>query len=123
MNTPQSPSVNEPAKKSGKRKALLALLVASLAIAGAAYGAYYFLDARFHVDTDDAYVNGNVVQITPQVTGTVIGVNADNTQIVRKGEPIVQIDPADARIALQQAEANLGQTVRRVHGLYVNDDK
>ena len=123
MNTPQPPSPNEPAKKPGKRKFLLALLVASLAIAGAAYGAYYFLDARYHVDTDDAYVNGNVVQITPQITGTVIGVNADNTQIVKKGEPIVQIDPADARIALQQAEANLGQTVRRVHGLYVDDDK
>ncbi|MCP3712129.1 efflux RND transporter periplasmic adaptor subunit [Paraburkholderia sp. CNPSo 3274] len=123
MNTPQPPSANEPAKKPGKRKFLLVLLVASLAIAGAAYGAYYFLDARYHVDTDDAYVNGNVVQITPQITGTVIGVNADNTQIVKKGEPIVQIDPADARIALQQAEANLGQTVRRVHGLYVDDDK
>jgi membrane fusion protein (multidrug efflux system) len=123
MNTPKPPSANEPAKKAGKRKFLLVLLVASLAIAGTAYGAYYFVDARYHVDTDDAYVNGNVVQITPQITGTVIGVNADNTQIVKKGEPIVQIDPADARIALQQAEANLGQTVRRVHGLYVDDDK
>jgi membrane fusion protein (multidrug efflux system) len=74
-------------------------------------------------DTDDAYVNGNVVQITPQVTGTVIAVNADNTQVVKKGEPVVQIDPADAKIALQQAEANLGQTVRQIHGLYVDDDK
>ncbi|MEM5425292.1 efflux RND transporter periplasmic adaptor subunit [Paraburkholderia ferrariae] len=123
MNTPQPLSANEPAKKPGKRKFLLVLLVASLAIAGTAYGAYYFADARYHVETDDAYVNGNVVQITPQITGTVIGVNADNTQIVKKGEPIVHIDPADARIALQQAEANLGQTVRRVHGLYVDDDK
>jgi membrane fusion protein, multidrug efflux system len=123
MNTPQSPSVNEPAKKPGKRKALLALIVASLGVAGAAYGAYYFLDARYHVDTDDAYVNGNVVQITPQVTGTVIAVNADNTQIVNKGEPVVQIDPADAKIALQQTEADLGQTVRKVHGLYADDDR
>jgi len=123
MSTPQSPSVNEPAKKPGKRKLLLALLATSLGIAGAAYGAYYFLEAQYHVDTDDAYVNGNVVQITPQVTGTVIAVNADNTQVVKRGEPVVQIDPADAKIALQQAEANLGQTVRSVHGLYVNDDK
>jgi membrane fusion protein, multidrug efflux system len=123
MNAPQPPSANVPAKQPGKRKFLLVLLVASLVTVGAAYGVYYFLDARYHVDTDDAYVNGNVVQITPQITGTVIGVNADNTQIVKKGEPIVQIDPADARIALQQAEANLGQTVRRVHGLYVDDDK
>ena len=123
MNAPQSPSDKALARGPGKRKLLLALLAASLVVAGAAYGAYYFLDARYHVDTDDAYVNGNVVQITPQITGTVIQVNADNTQIVKKGEPIVQIDPADAKIALQQAEANLGQTVRRVHGLYVDDDK
>jgi membrane fusion protein (multidrug efflux system) len=123
MNTPQSPSVNEPPKKSGKRKLLIGLLVASLLIAGAVYGAYYFLEARFHIDTDDAYVNGNVVQITPQITGTVIAVNADNTQVVKEGEPVVQIDPADARIALQQAEADLGQTVRRIHGLYVDDDR
>jgi membrane fusion protein, multidrug efflux system len=123
MNAPQSPSANEPAKKSGKRKALLAMLAVSLAMAGAVYGLFYFLVARFHVDTDDAYVSGNVVQITPQVTGTVVAVNADNTQVVKKGEPIVQIDPADATIALQQAEANLGQTVRQVHGLYVDDEK
>jgi len=127
MNAPQSQPqpqhVSEPPKKAGKRKLLLALLAATLAASGAAYGAYYYTVARFHVETDDAYVNGNVVQITPQIGGTVIGVNADNTQVVKEGEPVVQIDPADARIALQQAEANLGQTVRRVHGLYVNDDK
>jgi membrane fusion protein, multidrug efflux system len=123
MNAPQSPSANEPAKKPGRRKALLAMLAVSLAMAGAVYGLFYFLVARFHVNTDDAYVNGNVVQITPQVTGTVVAVNADNTQVVKKGEPIVQIDPADATIALQQAEANLGQTVRQVHGLYIDDEK
>ncbi|GJH22491.1 HlyD family efflux transporter periplasmic adaptor subunit [Caballeronia novacaledonica] len=123
MNTPQSSSADTPAPKSSRRKLLLALLVTTLGVAGAGYGAYYYLDARYHVDTDDAYVNGNVVQITPQVTGTVIAVNADNTQVVKTGEPLVQIDPADARIALDQAEANLGQTVRQIHGLYVNDDK
>ncbi|MBZ5790499.1 HlyD family efflux transporter periplasmic adaptor subunit [Burkholderia contaminans] len=123
MNTPDSQPADEAPKHPGKRKALLALVAASLGIAGAAYGAYYFLDARYHVDTDDAYVNGNVVQITPQVSGTVIAVNTDNTQIVKAGEPLVQIDPADAKIALQQAEADLGQTVRKVHGLYVDDDK
>jgi membrane fusion protein (multidrug efflux system) len=123
MNAPQTPSANEPARKSSKRKLLLALLGTVLAVSGAAYGAYYYLDARYHVETDDAYVNGNVVQITPQVTGTVIAVDADNTQLVKEGEPVVQIDPSDARIALQQAEANLGQTVRKVHGLYVDDDK
>jgi membrane fusion protein (multidrug efflux system) len=123
MNPSESSSAAVPAQPNSKRKLLLALLAAVLGVAAAGYGAYYYLDARYHVETDDAYVNGNVVQITPQITGTVIAVNADNTQVVKEGEPLVQIDPADARIALQQAEANLGQTVRQVHGLYVNDDK
>ena len=123
MSTPdQSTESIKPASNS-KRKITMILLFVVILIAAVAYGLYYFLDARFHVDTDDAYVNGNVVQITPQVTGTVVAVNADNTQTVRMGEPVVVLDPADARIALQQAEANLAQTVRRVHGLYVDDDQ
>jgi len=68
-------------------------------------------------------VNGNVVQITPQVTGTVIAVKADDTQTVQMGEPLVQLDPADSRIALQQAEANLAQTVRQVRGLFANNSQ
>ena len=61
-----------------KRKRLMTLLVGVILVAAVAYGLYYFLVARFHEDTDDAYVNGNVVQITPQVTGTVVAVNALN---------------------------------------------
>jgi membrane fusion protein, multidrug efflux system len=118
----QSTESVKPASNS-KRKITMILLFVVILIAAVAYGLYYFLDARFHVETDDAYVNGNIVQITPQVTGTVVAVNADNTQTVKMGEPVVVLDPADARIALQQAEANLAQTVRRVHGLYVDDDQ
>ncbi|WP_321923896.1 HlyD family efflux transporter periplasmic adaptor subunit [Paraburkholderia guartelaensis] len=106
----------------GRRKRLIALLGAVTLIAGAAYGAYYFTEGRFHESTDDAYVSGNLVQLTPQVTGTVVAVNTDDTQIVKQGDPVVTLDPADARIALADAEALLGQTVRRVSGLYVNND-
>jgi membrane fusion protein (multidrug efflux system) len=123
MSTPDQFTENIKPESNRKRKITMILLFIVILIAAIAYGLYYFLDARFHVDTDDAYVNGNVVQITPQVTGTVVAVNADNTQTVRMGEPVVVLDPADARIALQQAEANLAQTVRRVHGLYVDDDQ
>jgi membrane fusion protein, multidrug efflux system len=123
MSTPDQATGSIKPASNRKRKITMILLFIVILIAAVAYGLYYFLDARFHVDTDDAYVNGNVVQITPQVTGTVVAVNADNTQTVRMGEPVVVLDPADARIALQQAEANLAQTVRRVHGLYVDDDQ
>ncbi|CAM2155879.1 multidrug efflux pump membrane fusion protein EmrA [Pararobbsia alpina] len=111
-----------PAKPPGKRKGLLVLLVAAVIAGGAAYAAYYFSYGRFHEATDDAYVSGNLVQLTPQVTGTVVAVNADDTQTVKAGDPVVELDAADAKIALTNAEAALGQTVRRVSSLYVNND-
>ncbi|CAH2893894.1 MAG: Multidrug efflux system EmrAB-OMF, membrane fusion component EmrA [uncultured Paraburkholderia sp.] len=132
MSTPQQPAAtNQPAQpnkpaqpaNNGKRKRIMTLLVIVILIAAIAYGLYYFLVARFHEDTDDAYVNGNVVQITPQVTGTVVAVNADDTQTVKAGDPLVVLDPADARVALEQAEANLAQTVRQVRGLFADDNQ
>ncbi|WP_025598525.1 EmrA/EmrK family multidrug efflux transporter periplasmic adaptor subunit [Burkholderia sp. WSM2230] len=132
MSTPQQPAAtNQPAQpnkpaqpaNNGRRKRMMTLLVIVILIAAIAYGLYYFLVARFHEDTDDAYVNGNVVQITPQVTGTVVAVNADDTQTVKAGDPLVVLDPADARVALEQAEANLAQTVRQVRGLFADDNQ
>jgi membrane fusion protein (multidrug efflux system) len=125
MSMPQQqPAPNaRPSNNNGKRKRMMTVLVVIILLAAIGYGAYYFLVARFQETTDDAYVNGNVVQITPQVTGTVVAVNADDTQTVKVGDPVVVLDPADARVALQQAEANLAQVVRQVRGLYVDDNQ
>lgn len=122
MSDQQNAASAQP-QNNGKRKRMMTLLVAVIVIAAIAYGLYYFLVARFHEGTDDAYVNSGVVQITPQVTGTVIAVKADDTQTVKAGDPLVVLDPADSQVALQQAEANLAQTVRQVRGLFVNDDQ
>ena len=104
----------------GPRRRILALITLGIAVVAAAAVSYYVLVARYYESTDDAYINGNVVQVTPQVSGTVIAVNADNTQTIKQGQPLVKLDPADARIALQQSEAALGQTVRQVRTLYVD---
>jgi len=111
---------NEPG--TGKRKLLIALLGVAVVASSVAYGAYYTMYARYHESTDDAYVSGNLVQLTPQVTGTVVAVNTDDTQIVKAGDPVVSLDNADAKVALGNAEATLGQTVRQVSSLYVNND-
>jgi membrane fusion protein (multidrug efflux system) len=68
--------------------------------------------------TDDAYVQGNVVQVTPQIAGTVVAIEADDTDFVRAGQPLVRIDPVDARVELMQAESQLAQTVREVRALF-----
>ena len=90
MSDPQQNAAAAPAPKTNntKRRVLMSLIVLVVIIAAIAYGLYYFLIARFHESTDDAYVNGNIVQITPQVVGTVISVNADDTQTVKMGDPL-----------------------------------
>ena len=103
-----------------RRGFLLKALVAVLVIAAIGWGLWYFFEGRWYEDTDDAYVNGNIVQITPQVSGTVITIGADDGDLVHAGDVLVKLDPADADIALQQARANLANTVRKVRGLYSN---
>lgn len=104
-----------------RRRALLALLILVL-VATAAWLAYYLLVARWHQDTDDAYVQGNIVSITAQTPGTVVSINADDGMRVTAGQVLVQLDPNDAQVALAQAEANLAATVRQVRGLFSSVD-
>ncbi len=108
------------APNGNRRRVLLRGLAVVVVIAAIAYGVWYFTVGRWYEGTDDAYVNGNIVQITPQVVGTVVSINADDGDLVHKGDILVQIDGSDARIALQQAEAQLARTVRQVRGLYSN---
>jgi membrane fusion protein (multidrug efflux system) len=104
----------------GKRKKLLIAVLGSFAMAAIAYGTYWLTVARYYVSTDDAYVSGNVVQITPQVAGTVVGIRADDTQFVQAGDELVALDRADARVALERGEAQLAETVRQVRKLFAN---
>lgn len=91
---------------------MLTTLAAALVVAGVGYGLYWGLYGRWFESTDDAYVQGNVVQVTPQVAGTVVAIRADDTQLVTAGQPLIELDRADARVALEQSEAALAQAVR-----------
>jgi membrane fusion protein, multidrug efflux system len=97
---------------------MLLLVTLAILVIAIGYGIYWETVLRLRETTDDAYVNGNVVQITPQIAGTVVGINADDTQYVTTGQALVRLDPADAKVALDQAEANLALTVRSVRGLF-----
>src|SRR5437660_1113522 len=113
-----TPAAPAPRGNPARKRALLA--VAGLVAIGAiAYGVYWALVLNHYESTDNAYVQGNVVQITPQVGGTVTAINADDTDFVKAGQLLVRLDPSDARVALDQAEAQLGQTVREVRTLFV----
>ncbi len=103
--------------RNGRRVLLLSLLIGLFLAAGIGYGIYWALVARYAETTDDAYVGGNLVQITPQVSGTVLAIGADDTDYVKAGQTLVELDQADSRVALDQAEATLAHSVRQVRNL------
>ena len=116
-----APAAAEAPASNGKRRRALTALAAVVIVAGGGWGLYEWLVASHYEDTDNAYVSGNVIQITPQIGGTVMAINADDTDFVKAGQPLVQLDPADAKVALEQAEAALAQAVRQVRTLYANN--
>ncbi len=118
MNQKESPQEPTEAKRSGR---MPTILIASVLVGIGAFAIYYFGFARNRVETDDAYVNGNLVRLTPQVSGTVIAINTEETRYVRRGEVLVELDPQDADTALAQARASLGQTVREVAQLFAQE--
>jgi membrane fusion protein (multidrug efflux system) len=128
MTTPQntpvagtSSAAAAPVQSKTTRKRALTVLASVVVAAGLGWAAYEFLVASHFEDTDNAYVQGDVIQITPQIGGTVLHILASDTDFVKAGEPLVQLDPADARLALDQAEAALAQAVRQARTLYANN--
>ncbi len=105
-------------QKNTKRRRALAILATVAIVAGIGWAAWYLLVARWHQDTDDAYVQGNVVSIVPQTMGTVVSIDADEGMRVEAGQALVHLDPNDAQVAYDQSVANLAGTVRQVRGLY-----
>src|SRR3979411_156125 len=105
------------------RKRWLLLVGAAFAPFVLAYGVSWTVALPYHQSTDDAYVGGNVVQITPQISGTVVAIGADDTQVVKAGQALVRLDQADAKVALDQAEAQLARTVRDVRNLFATSSQ
>jgi membrane fusion protein (multidrug efflux system) len=126
MNAPTQNTSNSPADaivvpENGKRRRLLSIVTVILLLAGVAYAIWWSMFARNFESTEDAYAAGNVVQITPQIAGTVLAINADDTELVGAGKTLIEFDQTDAKVALQQAEAQLAQTVREVSVLFANN--
>jgi membrane fusion protein (multidrug efflux system) len=116
-NAPPSPA---PPRRA-HRRVLLATAALGFTAAGAGTWVWWDRIGRFHVSTDDSYVAGNVIQVTPQVGGTIVSLHADDTDHVQAGQILVELDDADTKLALAEAKATLAQTVREVRALYGTD--
>ena len=78
--------------KGNPRRFWFTILGAVVVIGAIGYGIYWYLHARYFESTDDAYVSGNIVVVTSRETSTVIGLHADNTQTVKRGQLLVELD-------------------------------
>jgi membrane fusion protein (multidrug efflux system) len=101
-----------------KRRAVLLFIAGSLLVVIFSVFAWWFFIGQWRTSTDDAYVAGNIITVTPLTSGTVISIYADTTQAVIEGQLLVQLDDSDARVQLDAAEAALATAVRDVRGLY-----
>jgi membrane fusion protein (multidrug efflux system) len=101
-----------------KRRLVLFAITLVFILAGVAYAIYYSLVLSQREETDNAYVGGNLVTLTSQVTGNVQQIRADETQMVQAGAEVIQLDPLDSEVTLRQAEARLGSTVRQLRERY-----
>jgi membrane fusion protein (multidrug efflux system) len=114
MNANVEPAAPASAPPSAKRRNILILITVIFIVLGALWGAYWVLVLAKREQTDDSYVNGNKVVISAQISGTVIAVLADDTQLVKAGQVLVRLDPIDAETGLSRTASALAQTVRQV---------
>jgi membrane fusion protein (multidrug efflux system) len=103
-----------------RRKRLFTIFGAVIVVAALATGLWFWLTAN-HVTTDNAYVDADLVQVTPLYGGPVAAAYVSNTEVVKKGQLLVLLDDADAKLALAQSQAEFGQVQRKVRGYFAND--
>jgi membrane fusion protein (multidrug efflux system) len=122
-DAPTGAPTETPAPPATSRHRNLKILAGVLAIGAVGYACYWYFHARYFESTDDCYVDGDVVQITTEIPGTVIRLHADDTQFVARGQPLLELDPADAEVSVSNVEANLAHAVRAVRALFAEAEQ
>jgi membrane fusion protein (multidrug efflux system) len=116
-----TPTAAPGAKRARKRAFIILALV--VVAAGGAWAVNNFLLTANTESTDDAYVGGDVVQVTSELPGAVLAIHADDTETVKTGQTLIDLDPADAEVAMESAKAGLAQSVHEVRALLAQADQ
>jgi len=109
-------------QRAERRRKGFVLFGAGIVILVLLYGAWWLLAGRYSESTDDAYVAGNIVAVTSRENATVTALYADNTQAVRQGQLLIEMDPSVADVTMRAAEANLARAARSVRGTFASAD-
>src|SRR5450830_1423184 len=116
-------ATGKPDNNPRKRKVMLIGLTLIVILSVVGVWGWYELYGRFNESTDDAYVNGNVVEITPLVTGTVVSIGADDGDLVHEGQVLINFDPNDAAVGLQSAQDNLNRRKTLAQGGAISQEE
>ncbi|MBD2815439.1 multidrug efflux MFS transporter periplasmic adaptor subunit EmrA [Xenorhabdus sp. Flor] len=119
-----SPTSNRQQKnKKHQRRNIMIFLTLLFLILGTIYAIYWLIFSRHQQETDNAYVAGNQIQITSQVAGSVTTIYFDNTDFVKSGRVLIQLDPKDAELTLTKAKNELAAAVRKTQQQMVDSKK
>lgn len=105
LSTPEHP-------RPRRRGPVMGLLMGLMLLVGCGWGGWWYTTQRLYEATDDAYVTGNVLRVMPQISGKVLSVLADDTDRVAGGQPLVRLDPVDAKLAFDRSLVDLASAVR-----------
>jgi membrane fusion protein, multidrug efflux system len=86
-----------------RRRGIIIAVVVILVLVGLGF----WWHSTYYEDTDDAQINGHLIQISSRIAGQVIHVDVDENQVVKKGDPIAELDPRDYQVAVENAQAAL----------------
>jgi len=114
---PPSPQLIEESLHTQRNRRLL-IVALVLGLAGLAYGIYWWTTARHWIQTDNAYVTGNLVPVMAQANGIITQVLFEETQFVNRGDVLIKLDEHEASAALGQARGRLGEAIRRINSLF-----
>ena len=96
-------------KKKKAKHPLRKIIIIVVILALAAAGVVYWMNSRHYEDTDDAQVDGHISGISARVAGTVTAVYFEENQFVKAGQVVVDLDPSDYKVAVEQARSQLAQ--------------
>ena len=123
MSTTEAPSLTQEqdiidAHKSRQRKTRMSIAIGIFLLIGLLWALYWFFIARYHEETENAYVAGSMVVVNAQTMGTVEAILAEENQVVKAGDVLVKLNPTDAQVALAQASAQLANATRQIQNVF-----
>lgn len=108
---------NSPANLTKKRKKGLTIFIFLLILISLGCAIYWFFFLKDFEETEDAYVGGNQVMVSSQVSGNIAKINVDNMDIVKAGDVLLELDNTNAKLSFEQAQSNLANAVRQISQL------